>query len=159
MANWNTLATEWEIGTINGASVRVVRRTSINDAAVFAIAYCSSTYNKKLQDWEYEPSPSNRTEDYLKDNRFNSLAEIEKTLDMIPDLKLYFKKQEIILAKTIKVEVDPGTGEFSVDLTGYQGKGCDDIIKAFAEVGTVTKEVHKAEFNAQNKQNTVKVGH
>lgn len=62
------------------------------------------------------------------------------------------------MAKIIKIELDPGSGEFNVDLTGYHGKGCDDIIKAFAEVGAMTKEIHKHEYNEVNKQNTVKVG-
>lgn len=51
------------------------------------------------------------------------------------------------MAKSIKVEIDEGTGEFNVDLTGFEGKGCDDIIKAFAEIGEVTKEIHKPEYN------------
>lgn len=50
-------------------------------------------------------------------------------------------------AKIVKIEIDEATGNFNVDLTGFNGKGCDDIIKACAEVGDVTKEVHKPEYN------------
>ena len=55
------------------------------------------------------------------------------------------------MAKTIVVEIDEGSGGFTVDLTGFEGKGCDDIIKAFAEVGDVTKEIHKPEYNRPQK--------
>ena len=61
------------------------------------------------------------------------------------------------MAKAIKVVIDEATGEFSVDLTGFEGQGCDDIIKAFAEVGDVTKELHKPEYNRPVK-NTVQRG-
>jgi hypothetical protein len=49
--------------------------------------------------------------------------------------------------KVIKVTIDEATGEFNVDLTGFEGQGCDDVIKAFAEIGEVTKELHKPEYN------------
>lgn len=62
------------------------------------------------------------------------------------------------MAKIITVEIDENTGDFAIDLTGFQGRGCADIIKAFAEVGQVTEELHKTEYNQQAKQNTVKVG-
>ena len=51
------------------------------------------------------------------------------------------------MAKTVTITIDESTGDFNVDLTGFQGQGCDDIIKACAEVGEVTKEVHKPEYN------------
>ena len=51
------------------------------------------------------------------------------------------------MAQVIKVEIDEKTGAFNVDLTGFAGKGCDDVIKAFAEVGEVTREIHKPEYN------------
>lgn len=54
------------------------------------------------------------------------------------------------MAKLIKIDIETGVdgaGDFSVDLTGFQGKGCDAIIKAFAEIGDITKEVHKTEYN------------
>ena len=49
--------------------------------------------------------------------------------------------------KLINISFDEGSGEFNVDLTGFNGKGCDDIIKACAEVGSVTKEIYKPEYN------------
>jgi len=54
------------------------------------------------------------------------------------------------MAKIIKVEIDE-TGGFSVDLTGFQGQGCGDVIKAFANIGEITKEVHKPEWKATQK--------
>jgi len=61
------------------------------------------------------------------------------------------------MAKTVTVTIDEGSGDFSVDLTGFQGKGCDAIIKAFAEIGDVTKEIHKPEYN-RPLQTQVKAG-
>lgn len=57
------------------------------------------------------------------------------------------------MAQVIKIEIDEKTGEFNVDLTGFNGKGCDDVIKAFAEVGEVTRELHKPEYNRPVKTN------
>ena len=57
------------------------------------------------------------------------------------------------MAKIIKIDVDDLTGEFSVDLTGYQGQGCDAIIEAFGEIGEIKTRIHKPEFKStQTKQ-------
>lgn len=51
------------------------------------------------------------------------------------------------MAKLITVDLEQdGTGEFSVDLTGFQGKGCADVQAAFAELGKVTKDIKKPEY-------------
>jgi hypothetical protein len=51
------------------------------------------------------------------------------------------------MAKIIKIEIsDDAT--FTVDLTGFNGQGCGDIIKAFAQLGEVTKEIHKPEWKS-----------
>ena len=54
------------------------------------------------------------------------------------------------MAKIIKVNIDE-TGNFSVDLTGFNGSGCADIIKMFASIGEVTKETHKPEWKPSQK--------
>ena len=56
------------------------------------------------------------------------------------------------MAKIVKVVIDE-TGGFSVDLTGFQGQGCGDIIKVFSNIGAVTKETHKPEWKASQKIN------
>jgi hypothetical protein len=53
--------------------------------------------------------------------------------------------------KIIKVELDTETAEFTVDLTGFQGQGCGDIIKAFSAIGDISKEIHKPEFKTVTK--------
>jgi hypothetical protein len=50
--------------------------------------------------------------------------------------------------KTITVVIDPETGGFTCDLTGFEGKGCADVIKLFRELGTATDYRKKPEFNA-----------
>lgn len=58
------------------------------------------------------------------------------------------------MAKLVTVDLElNGTGEFSVDLIGFQGKGCADVQAAFAELGKVTKDIKKPEF----KQTTLNV--
>lgn len=52
------------------------------------------------------------------------------------------------MAKIIKITVNDNTGEFTVDLTGYQGQGCDAIIEAFGELGEITAHQHKPEYRA-----------
>lgn len=52
------------------------------------------------------------------------------------------------MAKTIIVTLNPEDASFSVDLNGFQGKGCDAILKAFEGLGTVTKTIHKPEYKA-----------
>jgi len=47
--------------------------------------------------------------------------------------------------KIVTVEVDKD-GNFTVDLAGFQGKGCKAVADAFASVGKVTKEELKPEY-------------
>jgi hypothetical protein len=62
------------------------------------------------------------------------------------------------MAKIVKVTVDEN-GDFTVDLNGFHGRGCDAIIKAFGEESTVTKETHKREYGEnQNVANTERLG-
>ncbi len=56
------------------------------------------------------------------------------------------------MAEVIKINVDENTGEFDVDLTGFHGKNCDDIIKAFGTVGEITTHIHKPEFREVDKK-------
>lgn len=48
----------------------------------------------------------------------------------------------------VKITVDDSNGAFDVDLTGYQGQGCDAIIEAFGQIGEITSHVHKPEYRA-----------
>lgn len=51
------------------------------------------------------------------------------------------------MAKLITVDLKlDGSGEFSVDLIGFTGKGCADVQAAFAELGKVTKDIKKPEY-------------
>jgi hypothetical protein len=60
------------------------------------------------------------------------------------------------MAKIVTVTVDQGAenlqnaGAFTVDLTGFEGVGCDAIVKAFEGVGEATKTVHKPEWKPKN---------
>lgn len=51
------------------------------------------------------------------------------------------------MAKLIEVEIDED-GNFSVDLTGFNGKGCSDVMKAFDGLGATTKAIKKPEYKA-----------
>jgi hypothetical protein len=58
------------------------------------------------------------------------------------------------MAKIITIEIDQATGDQTVDLTGYHGKGCDAVAEAFGNaIGQTVKVTHKGEFNkpAQHK--------
>lgn len=57
--------------------------------------------------------------------------------------------------KVITITIDEETSESAVDLTGFHGKGCADVIKAFDGLGKVTKDAKKPEFN-QVTLNTVR---
>jgi hypothetical protein len=46
----------------------------------------------------------------------------------------------------VKITVDDTNGAFDVDLTGFQGIGCDAIITAFGELGEITSHTHKPEY-------------
>lgn len=62
------------------------------------------------------------------------------------------------MAKIITINIDIATGDQTVDLNGYQGKGCDAVAQAFGNaIGQTVKVTHKGEFNkpAQHK-NTLK---
>ncbi len=48
--------------------------------------------------------------------------------------------------KIVTVTVDDASGAFEVDLTGFQGIGCDAVIKAFAELGETTTVIEKPEY-------------
>jgi hypothetical protein len=60
------------------------------------------------------------------------------------------------MAKLIKVTIDEATAQVDIDLVGYHGKGCDKLLAAFAQVGTLTKEVVKPEYREQLAQGTLK---
>lgn len=47
--------------------------------------------------------------------------------------------------KTVTVEID-GQGNCSIDLEGFQGKGCADVVDAFRSKDLVTKSRTKREF-------------
>lgn len=52
------------------------------------------------------------------------------------------------MAKTITVTITEDA-TISVDLNGFHGKGCGDVIKLFDGIGTQTKSGHKPEWNEQ----------
>jgi hypothetical protein len=47
--------------------------------------------------------------------------------------------------KTVTVEIDE-RGNSSIDLEGFQGKGCADVVNAFRSKDLVTKSRTKREF-------------
>jgi hypothetical protein len=47
--------------------------------------------------------------------------------------------------KTVTIEIDE-QGNSSIDLAGFQGKGCGDVAKAFQSRDVVTKSHTKREF-------------
>jgi hypothetical protein len=56
------------------------------------------------------------------------------------------------MAKIVKVSVDDATGEFDVDLTGFHGVGCDDIVKALGELGEIKTQIAKPEYREITKR-------
>jgi hypothetical protein len=50
--------------------------------------------------------------------------------------------------KTITIKIDE-QGNSSIDLTGFAGKGCGDVAKAFQGSDTVTKSEKKREFHIE----------
>lgn len=52
-------------------------------------------------------------------------------------------------ARKVKVELNTETCEFSVDLTGFNGKGCADVTRPFEGLGTVTKAIKKPEYKQE----------
>lgn len=53
-------------------------------------------------------------------------------------------------AKKVVVLLDPESSEFSVDLTGFQGVGCEDVVRMFDKLGNNTKTVRKPEYKQTN---------
>lgn len=49
--------------------------------------------------------------------------------------------------KLVTVEIDPETGDTSVDLTGFHGKGCAAVAAAFDSLGKVKNSKVKTEYN------------
>lgn len=47
------------------------------------------------------------------------------------------------MAKIITIEIDQTTGDLTVDLDGYEGKGCAAVQEAFAR--TLGKSTHSIE--------------
>jgi hypothetical protein len=47
--------------------------------------------------------------------------------------------------KTVTIEIDE-QGNSSIDLAGFQGKGCGDVVKAFQSTDVITKSHTKREF-------------
>ena len=73
-----------------------------------------------------------------------------------PNLSLHgWERKPMAQTQFVTVEVNDADGSFSVDLTGFEGKGCDAVIKAFAEIAEPTKVVEKPEYKftaSQQKQ-------
>ena len=56
--------------------------------------------------------------------------------------------------KIITIQIDNSTGDLTVDLDGYEGKGCAAVQEAFsATLGKSTHSVNKPEFNKVTKKN------
>lgn len=51
--------------------------------------------------------------------------------------------------RKVTVTLDTETAQFSVDLTGFKGKGCADVVKMFDNLGNVTKAVNKPEYKQE----------
>lgn len=45
--------------------------------------------------------------------------------------------------KMITIDIDQETGNFSLDLDGFHGKGCKDVAKLFEQMGKVTSSEDK----------------
>ena len=57
--------------------------------------------------------------------------------------------------KIITIEIDE-RGESSIDLEGFQGKGCTDVATAFQGKDAVTRSVKKREFHVEVRQPAAK---
>lgn len=55
------------------------------------------------------------------------------------------------MQKTVTIEIDEA-GESSIDLVGFQGKGCADVAKDFQGNDAVTRSDKKREFQAEAPQ-------
>lgn len=59
----------------------------------------------------------------------------------------------------VTVTVDDTSGAFEVDLTGFQGIGCDAVIKAFAKLGEAKTVIEKPEYKQKAvNQRTIQSG-
>jgi hypothetical protein len=52
------------------------------------------------------------------------------------------------MQKTVTIEIDEA-GESSIDLAGFQGKGCADVAKAFQGNDSITRSEKKREFQVE----------
>jgi hypothetical protein len=50
--------------------------------------------------------------------------------------------------KTVTIEIDD-QGNSSIDLDGFEGKGCTDIAKAFQSADSVVRSKKKREFHLE----------
>lgn len=57
--------------------------------------------------------------------------------------------------KIVTIEIDEH-GESSIDLTGFQGKGCADVAKAFQGQDLVVHSEKKREYHVEPKRNTTR---
>jgi hypothetical protein len=55
------------------------------------------------------------------------------------------------MQKTVTIEIDEA-GESSIDLVGFQGKGCADVAKAFQGSDAVTRTEKKRDFKVEAPQ-------
>ena len=51
------------------------------------------------------------------------------------------------MAKSGVIVINKMTGEFTVDLTGYKGKGCSIDAAQLTRGSKVTKDIHKKEWS------------
>ena len=58
------------------------------------------------------------------------------------------KGKDVMGEKTITIEIDE-QGNSSLDLTGFQGKGCGEVAKALQGADAVTKSRKKLEFHVE----------
>ena len=57
--------------------------------------------------------------------------------------------------KIVTIEIDE-KGESSIDLEGFQGKGCGDVAATFQERDSITRSVTKREFHVEVARTSVK---
>lgn len=55
------------------------------------------------------------------------------------------------MTKHKEIIIDITSEEISVDLEGFQGKGCEAVQKAFSDMGTVKEHRKKPEYFQNNK--------
>lgn len=57
--------------------------------------------------------------------------------------------------KIVTIEIDE-RGESSIDLEGFQGKGCSDVAATFQGKDTVTRSVRKREYHIEASRPAIK---